>query len=178
MNEIIRTVWTYRVNGQQMGTYTEAYARDAFRSLAESGAVNVELVAFDHVASDFATTGRNWTVTTRIVETTLKSVGELACEAAVTAAHLADPYASVVIQSPYFNDASHHLLHAFTVADGQGRLAHVLAGFNRLAKAEGHRVHRLLISLKRGRTEDVLNALAEYEPRVIDGTEDEPVSGW
>ncbi len=164
MNKVIRTVWTYRVNGRQMGTCTEAYARDAFRSLAESGAVNVELVAFDHVASDFATTGRNWTVTTRILDTTVKSVGEMACEAAVTAAHLNDPYASVVIQSPYFNDASHQLLNAFTMAEGQGRLARVVAGFNNLAKHEGHRVHRLLVSLKQGRTETVLDALAKYEP--------------
>lgn len=164
MSEIIRTVWTYRVEGQQMGTYTEAYARDAFRSLAESGAVNAELVAFDHVASDFATTGRNWDVVTRVVDTTMKSVGQLACEAAVTAAHLNDPYASVVIHSPYFNDASHQLLDLFTFAQGTAQLARVVAQFNTLAKFEGDRVHKLLISLKRGRRDDVMAALLAYEP--------------
>lgn len=180
--EIIRTVWTYRVDGRQMGTYTEAYAREAFQMMSDSGTVNAELVAFDHVASDYATTGRNWDVVTRIVATTMKSVGQLACEAAVKAAELNDPYAPAVVPGTYFNDASHLLLEAFTVAQGQGRLARVVAGFNRLAEDEGHRVHRLLISLKRGRTEDVLNALAEYELTspyggTLDGTEDEPCGG-
>lgn len=165
--EIIRTVWTYRVNGQQMGTCTEAYARDAFRSLAETGAVNVELVAFDHVATDFATTGRNWDVVTRIVDTTVKSVGQLAAEAAAVAARLNDPYAEMVTCGPYYNDAAYLLLNAFQTAEGQGMLARVTAGYNALSKAEGHRVHKLLISLKRGRVQDVLDGLATYR---TDGT--------
>ena len=159
--EIIRTVWTYRVNGEQMGTYDEVYARSMFETLAESSAV-VELLAMDHVATDFATTGRNWTVVPRVVATTIKSLGELAGEAATVAARLNDPYAEAVSFGPYFQDASWHLLEAFRQADEQGQLARVVGGYNKLATAEGHRVHRLLLSLKQGRTQDVLTALAAY----------------
>ncbi|MFM9635958.1 hypothetical protein [Streptomyces turgidiscabies] len=67
----IRTVWTYKVNGQAMGTYTEDYARGMYDTLADlSPSSRVQLVRFDHYASDFATTGKNWTSAPTVVEDT------------------------------------------------------------------------------------------------------------
>jgi rubrerythrin len=67
----IRTVWTYKVNGEQMGTYTEDYARGMYNTLANlSPSSRVQLVRFDHYASDFATTGKNWTSIPTVVEDT------------------------------------------------------------------------------------------------------------
>jgi hypothetical protein len=67
----IRTVWTYKVNGEVMGTYTEDYARRMYDTLASlHPASHVQLVRFDHYASDFATTGKNWTSVPTVVEDT------------------------------------------------------------------------------------------------------------
>jgi hypothetical protein len=67
----IRTVWTYKVNGEVMGTYTEDYARGAYETLASlHPASRVQLVRFDHYASDFAATGKNWTSVPTVVEDT------------------------------------------------------------------------------------------------------------
>jgi hypothetical protein len=67
----IRTVWTYKVNGEAMGTYTEDYARSMYNTLASlHPASRVQLVRFDHYASDFATTGKNWTSVPTVVEDT------------------------------------------------------------------------------------------------------------
>ncbi|TVL89721.1 hypothetical protein [Streptomyces sp. SAJ15] len=67
----IRTVWTYKVNGEVMGTYTEDYARGMYETLAElHPTTRVQLVRFDHYASDFATTGKNWTSVPTVVADT------------------------------------------------------------------------------------------------------------
>lgn len=67
----IRTVWTYKVNGEAMGTYTEDYARSMYDSLASlSPSSRVQLVRFDHYASDFAATGKNWTSAPTVVADT------------------------------------------------------------------------------------------------------------
>jgi hypothetical protein len=68
---LIRTVWTYKVNGEVMGTYTEGYARSAYDTLANLNPnCRVQLVRFDHYASDFAATGKNWTSVPTVVEDT------------------------------------------------------------------------------------------------------------
>jgi hypothetical protein len=90
----IRTVWTYKVNGEQMGTYTEDYARGMYNTLANlSPASRVQLVRFDHYASDFATTGKNWTSVPTVVEDTHP---EAAAESKqeTTAIELLDPMRS------------------------------------------------------------------------------------
>lgn len=69
--ELIRSVWTYKVNGQVMGTYgdNEAYCRGMYDTLTElSPATRVQLVRLDHYASDFATTGKNWTSVPTVVK--------------------------------------------------------------------------------------------------------------
>ena len=69
--ELIRSVWTYKVNGEVMGTYTEDYARRAYDTLARlHPTARVQLVRFDHYASDFAATGKNWTSVPTVVEDT------------------------------------------------------------------------------------------------------------
>lgn len=163
MREIIRTVWTYRIDGQQMGNYTEAYAQQAFDTIKAQGA-RVQLIRIDHLACSFAKTGRNWDVVTTVVLDThpAKSVGEHAADAALTADRLNNPYTEHYGHSPYYNDAASLLVEAFGEADRQGRLDAVLAGFRKLADSDGYRVHKLLISLKRGRQADVLDALAAF----------------
>ncbi|MDJ0342228.1 hypothetical protein QMK19_03380 [Streptomyces sp. H10-C2] len=67
----IRTVWTYRVNGVVMGTYAEDYARGMYETLAAlHPASRVQFMRFDHYASDFATTGKNWTSVPTVVADT------------------------------------------------------------------------------------------------------------
>jgi len=67
----IRTVWTYKVNGEAMGTYTEDYARGMYNTLASlSPTSRMQLMRFDHYASDFATTGKNWTSVPTVVADT------------------------------------------------------------------------------------------------------------
>lgn len=85
----IRTVWTYKVNGEAMGTYTEDYARSMYDTLASlSPSCRVQLVRFDHYASDFAATGKNWTSVPTVVADTHP---EPAPEAKSTAIELLDP---------------------------------------------------------------------------------------
>ena len=48
--DVIRTVWTYTVDGEQMGTFEESYAREMFRTLFAQGS-DVKLIRIDHVAS-------------------------------------------------------------------------------------------------------------------------------
>jgi hypothetical protein len=68
---LIRTVWTYKVNGEVMGTYTEDYARGMYETLASLNPnTRVQLVRFDHYATDFATTGRNWDSVPTVVDDT------------------------------------------------------------------------------------------------------------
>lgn len=65
----IRTVWTYKVNGEVMGTYNEAYVRDAYDTLTGiNPAAHIQIVRLDHIPSDFATTGKNWTVVPTVVK--------------------------------------------------------------------------------------------------------------
>lgn len=80
VKQIIRTVWAYTVNGEQKGTCTEDYARKAYQSLIELGQQNVQVIRMDHVASDFAKTGKNWTVSTTVEldSNPVPSTGELA----------------------------------------------------------------------------------------------------
>ena len=87
----IRTVWTYKVNGEQMGTYTEDYARDAYDTLVEiHPTVRIQAVRIDHIASDFATTGKNWTsVPTVVKDSHPEPVAEQKKE--TTAIELLDP---------------------------------------------------------------------------------------
>lgn len=160
--DIIRSIWTYNVDGRDMGTYTEQYSREMYKLLAQQGA-NVRLVRIDHVAADFQLTGRNWDSVRNTIEGHApKSLGELAAELAWTAYELADPYGSKHHTSPYYQDAAHLLLEALTAAKTEGRLGRVTRGFRALADREGHRVHRLLTSLKSGRQADVLDALMVY----------------
>lgn len=163
MRNIIRSVWTYRVDGQQMGTYTEAYARQAYDTLKARGA-RVQLVRTDHVTTSFVKTGRNWDEVTTVVQDShpAKSVGEHAADAALAAERLNNPYGESYGHSPYYNDAAMLLVDAFGAADRQGRLGDIVRGFYRLADADGYRVHKLLVSLKRGRQSDVLDALAVF----------------
>lgn len=156
MKNIIRTVWTYKVNGEQ-------YAREAYQALADRGA-DVQLVRMDHVASDFAKTGRNWDVVTTVVaggteEEPARSAGELAAHAASVAAQLNDPHAEAIRVTPYYCDAEYMLVELFCAAQRQGKLVKVNAAFHKLADSEPYRVHKLLISLKRGRQLDVMDAL-------------------
>lgn len=160
--DIIRSVWTYNVDGRDQGTYTETYARGMYETLAAHGA-NVRLVRIDHVAADFQLTGRNWDSVRNVVAGSApKTPGELAAELAWSAYELADPYGSKSHTSPYYQDAAHLLLEALTKAKQEGRLGRVTRGFRALADREGHRVHRLLLSLKQGRQNDVLDALMVY----------------
>lgn len=161
MSNIIRSFWTYRVDGEQMGSYTEDYAQRAFDTL-KAQCARVQLVRVDHVATSFAKTGRNWDVVTTVVLDShpAKSVGEIAADAAFIAEQLNDPYAEYHGRSAYYNDAAMLLVDAFGVADREGRLSDVVRGFNKLADMDGYRVHKMLVSLKRGRVMDVLNGLA------------------
>ena len=161
MSNIIRTVWTYRVNGQQMGTYSEDYARGMFETLAAEGA-SVELVAVDHVAADFAATGRNWTNRTRVVATTVARPAELAVKAAELATAAAEWDGVFPGRTHYYHDAYALLSNLFQTALEQGSLSAASAAYNRLVGTEGHRVHRLLTNLKRGRVQFVLDGLLAY----------------
>lgn len=164
---IIRSVWTYAVDGRHMGTYTEAYARGMFQTLTDLGNTNVQLIRMDHVATSFAKTGRNWDVVKVVVagpvdEEPKRSAGELAAVAASRATVLADPNAVTASATPYYNDAVYLLVELFCMAQRQGRLVAVNAAFHKLADADAYRVHKLLVSLKRGRQLDVLEALLAY----------------
>lgn len=90
------------------------------------------------------------------------SPGEEAGKAADTADRLNNRCGADASSPMYRDDAAHHLLKAFTEAKRTGRLSSVVRGFNRLAEMDGYRVHKLLISLKRGRQGDVLNALEVF----------------
>lgn len=87
----IRTVWTYKVNGEVMGTYPKDYARGMYDTLASlSPSSRVQLVRFDHYASDFAATGKNWTsVPTVVADTHPEPAPEAQKES--TAIELLDP---------------------------------------------------------------------------------------
>ena len=68
---IIRSVWTYAVNGEAMGTYTKYYVYGMYATLAMIHSnTRVQVVRIDHVATDFATTGRNWDSVLTVVEDT------------------------------------------------------------------------------------------------------------
>ena len=168
---IIGTSWTYTINGQGfMGTYEEDYCLGMYETTRRiSPTAAVQVIRLDRVASDFATTGKNWTVKRTVVldshPTDTRTVAEMARDAAFLAEQAGDPYGDPKGTSPYFNDAYALLDNLFRVArerHGARGLGVVVAAFERLAQAEGDRVHRLLISLKRGRTFDVLDGLLAY----------------
>lgn len=85
-------------------------------------------------------------------------VGEEAAKAAELAVYLN----GVDKHSPYHVDAAYLLVNLFRAAKDQGRALQTVNAFHRLATADGYRVHKLLISLKRGRQDDVLTALLAY----------------
>ncbi len=164
---IIRSVWTYAVDGRHQGTYTEEYSRGMYELLASKGNTTVQLIRMDHVATSFAQTGRNWDIVTVVVagpvdDEPKRSTGELAAVAAELAAQLNDPYAETVTATSYYNDAAYLLVELFCAAQRQDKLLAVNAAFHRLAKDDAYRVHKLLVSLKRGRQLDVLEALLAY----------------
>lgn len=151
-----------------MGTYTEQYARGMYETLTGLGSTNVQLIRMDHVATSFAKTGRNWDIVKVVVagpvdDEPTRSAGELAAVAASKATVLADPNAVTASATPYYNDASYLLVELFCMAQRQGKLVQVNGAFHKLADAEPYRVHKLLISLKRGRQLDVLDALLTYQ---------------
>lgn len=88
-------------------------------------------------------------------------VGEEAAKAAERAAALNDPNADAT-GSPYYADAAYLLVDLFRAAKDQGHALQTVNAFHRLATDDGYRVHKLLISLKRGRLDDVLTALLAY----------------
>lgn len=165
---IIGTSWTYTVNGQgHMGTYLEDYCRGMFNTLREiNPTASVQVIRLDRIASDFATTGVNWTVKRTVVLDSHpgedRTVAEMARDAAFLAEAAGDPNGEATGTSPYFNDAVALLDNLFRVTrerkGGRG-LGVLVEAFDSLVKREPHRVHRLLISLKRGRTFDVMDAL-------------------
>lgn len=166
MTKILGSSWMVKVNGaNSSGLQRETYCRDLFATLVDlNGKSNrIQLVRIDRVASDFALTGRNWdNVHTIVLDNQPdKTPGQHAADAAFKALQLNDPHAdSYSHTSPYYQDAAHLLVAAFGAARREGRLDAVVRGFNWLADNEGHRVHRLLLSLKTGRQADVLNGLA------------------
>lgn len=166
MKKILGSSWMVKVNGANSnGLQRETYCRDLFATLVDlNGKSNrIQLVRIDRVASDFALTGRNWdNVHTIVLDNQPdKTPGQHAADAAFKALQLNDPHAdSYSHTSPYYQDAVYMLVEAFCAARREGRLDAVVRGFNWLADNEGHRVHRLLLSLKTGRQADVLNGLA------------------
>lgn len=164
---IIRTVWTYAVNGRHQGAYTEEYARSVYELLASKGNKTAQLIRMDHVATSFAETGRNWDVVTTVVagpvdDEPKRSAGELAAVAASRATALADPNGVTASATPYYNDAVYLLVELFVTAQRQGKLVAVNSAFHKLADNDAYRVHKLLVSLKRGRLLAVLDALMVY----------------
>lgn len=162
--DIIRSVWTYAVDGEHQGTYTEQYARGMYETLRDMGNTSVQLIRMDHVETSFAATGRNWDVRTTVVAGPLagpagRSAGELAAVAADRAAVAAGEDGT---QTPYRTDAAALILDLFRHAQQDGKMVRVATALDRLTTAEPHRVHRLLTSLKRGRTLDVSEALLDY----------------
>lgn len=92
------------------------------------------------------------------------SIGEIAYTMSILAdeaAHGYDPEWAGE-PNPYRTEAAYLLLMMLGAAQARGELDAVVSGFNRLADQEPHRVHRLLQSLKRDRTADVISALIAY----------------
>ena len=164
MQKVLGSSWIVTVDGADTsGLQREAYCRDLYETLVAGNRSNrIQLVRIDRVASDFASTGRNWNNVRTVVEDSMpdKTVGEYAADAAFKAAQLSGPDEETTASAQYYNDAAYLLLDAFSLAEREGRLSAVVRGYSWLADNEGHRVHRLLISLKRGRQADVLDGLA------------------
>lgn len=166
MSNILGSSWIVKVNGvNTSGLQRHGYCRGLFDTLIKlNPSARVQIVRIDRVATDFATTGRNWNNVQTIEDDTQPelSVGEEAARAATVAAKLNDPNMAIPFATPYYEDAVYMLVETFGRAKREGRLNKVVAAFYRLAEDDGYRVHKLLISLKRGRQTDVLNALATY----------------
>jgi hypothetical protein len=163
-----------------------------YELLSSNGNTTAQLIRMDHVSASFARTGRNWDVVTTVVagpvaDEPKRSAGELAAVAASLATTLSDPNAVTASATPYYQDAAYLLLDLFSAAQRQGKLVAVNAAFHRLAGDDAYRVHKLLVSLKRGRQLAVLEALLAYESPVsneldwrggtLDGTVDEGCLG-
>lgn len=92
------------------------------------------------------------------------SIGETAYTMSVLAdeaAHGYDPRWTGE-PNPYRTEAAYLLLGMLGAAQARGELDAVVPSFYRLVDQEPHRVHRLLQSLKRDRTTDVIEALIAY----------------
>lgn len=157
MSDIMRSVWTYTVNGNGfMGTYTEDYCRGMYEStLRINPNAAVQVIRIDHVASDFATTGVHWT-STRTVVLDSKPQRSLA-DVIYDVATLVSESGTATVNSVAFRiDALFHL------AQEQKCHSEVRWALIKLTEAEPERLPKLVESLALGRTQDVLNALRRY----------------